>query len=169
MAKPGPKTELTDELFKEIKKCILEGKDLRNTAKIIGIDKQKLYNWHYLNYLNISDKIANWKLERKLNLANRNIEEFLEMSDKNLKQVGEELIEFKDPALTRIKADMSKFVAETVGKDHYSKRVEQTGANGTPLIPNDKHIDTLASAINKELKSNVLKGTSEPSNGSNPD
>lgn len=38
-----------------------------------------------------------------------------------------------DTSLLKVQADVSKFVAETVGKSKYSKRTEHTGKDGTPL------------------------------------
>jgi hypothetical protein len=121
MAKPGPKTELDDALFKEIRKAIIEGKNLKETANVCGIDEQKLYNWKYDNFLNISDKIEGWKRDRKILMATRNLEEILDMQTS------------KDPALLRIKADMTKFTLETLDKDTYSKRNELTGKGGESL------------------------------------
>jgi hypothetical protein len=41
-----------------------------------------------------------------------------------------------DPAVQRIKADVAKFVASTLGKSEgYSTRTEMTGADGERLIP----------------------------------
>ena len=42
----------------------------------------------------------------------------------------------EDKETLRVVADMSKFVAETLGKDNYAKRNEQTGKNGEPLNVN---------------------------------
>lgn len=168
--KPGPKTVLTEELFGKIKKSILEGNDLRATAKICGILENTFYTWHSDNYLSLADKISNWKKDYKLSLANANIVEFLKMDDKNVRQVGKELIEFKDPALTRIKADMSKFVAETLGKDDYSKRSELTGKDGSNLIPEStKESEDLANKLNELEKDEIHKRTSRPSKGTETD
>ncbi len=150
MAEVGRKTDLTEELFRKIKKSILDGNDLRTTAKVCEIPESTLYTWHSDNYLNISDKIEGWKRDYKLKLANQNIVEFLKMSDKNVKQVGEELVEYRDTGLTKVKADMSKFVAETLGKDEYSKRSELTGAGGEKLIPEDKKLlEDLSDKLNE--------------------
>jgi phage terminase small subunit len=35
----------------------------------------------------------------------------------------------------RVKADMTKFVAKTLGKENYSERTEMTGKDGKDLIP----------------------------------
>jgi len=46
---------------------------------------------------------------------------------------GKELVEQTDTGLVKVKADMSKFVAETLGRDSYSKRSELTGKDGKDL------------------------------------
>lgn len=135
MGEAGRPTDMTSELVKKIKQSILDGNDLKTTAKICGIDEQKIYNWKYDNYLNISDKIEGWKRDRKLMLAEKNIEEFLTMTDTNIKETERGIKEFKDSQLTRIKADISKFVAETLGRNDYSKRNELSGPNGKELQP----------------------------------
>lgn len=120
MREVGRPTDLTDELIKKIKQSILDGNDLKRTANICGIDEQKLYNWNYLNYLNISDKIEGWKRDRKLKLAEENLEAIM-------------CLGVNDKETMRTVADVSKFVAETLGKQSYSKRNELTGAEGRDL------------------------------------
>jgi len=119
MEKVGRKTDLTDKLFKQIKQSILDGNDLRKTAKVCNINEGTLYVWHSDNYLNIKDKVEGWKRDCKLNKADRNINKILDL------QVGKEH--------TKVVADMSKFVKETLDKPNYSKRTENTGADGKDL------------------------------------
>lgn len=122
MAEAGRPTDLTDELIKKIKQAILEGNDLKTTASICEIDKQKLYNWNYDNYLNISDKIEGWKRDRKLILADKNIDAILQL-------------DVNDKDFVKTVSDMSKFVKETLDKPNYSKRLENTGKDGADLFP----------------------------------
>lgn len=117
---PGPDTLLDDKLMREIKEGILKGLNLKEIANLRGIAEQTLYSWSRDNYLNLADKIENWKRDRKLLLAERNIEEFLEMPHNTTDKM-------------KVKADISKFVAETLGKDTYSKRGEITGKNGEAI------------------------------------
>jgi len=124
MKKVGRKTDMTPELIKEIKQSILAGNDLKTTAKVCEIDQQKIYNWHYDNYLNIRDKIEGWKRDRKLILAEKNIEDFLEMKTMNTGTTKKgDVFDYNDSSLVRIKADISKFVSETLGKKTYSKQL----------------------------------------------
>lgn len=137
--KRGPKSELNEELLGEIKDLILEGKDLKTIAKTLGILTDTFYQWKCKNYQGLNDKIDGWKRDRKLMKAEENIQELLEMNTSNVRMTdsGHE-VEFKDSGLVRVKADMSKFVAETLGKNKgYAKRSELTGAEGEALIPVD--------------------------------
>jgi hypothetical protein len=64
MAEAGRKTILDKELIGRIKKSILEGNNIKETAKICEIPESTLYTWTRDNYLNISDKIEGWKRDR---------------------------------------------------------------------------------------------------------
>lgn len=123
MTRPGPKTLLNKELFAKIKDSIIDGNDLRETAKVCEISESTLYTWHSDNYLNLADKIEGWRRDRKLMLAEKNLEAILSIG-------------VNDKESLRVVADMSKFTAETLGKDKgYSKRSELTGKNGEELTP----------------------------------
>jgi hypothetical protein len=69
-----------------------------------------------------SDILLSYKHERILNKAEANLEQLMDGEDE------------------RIRADLSKFALETLNKRHYSKRQEQTGADGkelpTPILMN---------------------------------
>ena len=126
MKKVGRKTDMTPELIKEIKQCILDGNDIKTTATIIfnnssnvskeekerGVENyiQKFYNWHYDNYLNISDKIEGWKRDRKVLMADNNIEDILALG-------------IRDKDSLKVVADMAKFIKETLDKKYYSKQL----------------------------------------------
>lgn len=117
MATPGPKPLLTDEVLKEIKQGILEGKTLKDIARDSKLNEGTLYVWHSDNYLNLADKVEGWKRDRKLMLADRNIEDILRLPT-------------NDKDFVRTVADMSKFVKETLDKQNYSKRNELSGPGG---------------------------------------
>jgi len=144
MGEAGRPTDLTKELVSKIKQSILDGNNLKETAKTVfdtleqfkdttGEERdkelanftQKIYNWNYDNYLNISDKIEGWRRDRKVLLATNNLEEYLEMNTIN-KRTGNDgkVDEFNDTGLERIKADMTKFTLETLDKNNYSKKSE---------------------------------------------
>lgn len=119
--KPGKDPMLGDkELLKNIKQCILDGMNLKETAKACGINEDTFYVYHSDNVLGIADKIERWRLDRKLMLAEKNLEAILEIgtgSRETLKTV----------------ADITKFTLETLDKANYSKRQENTGEGGGPV------------------------------------
>lgn len=125
MAEVGRPSILDKELFSKIKQCILDGNDLRNTAKICEIPESTLYTWHSDNYLNITDKIEGWRRDRKLKLAENNLEAIL-------------CLGVSDKDSLKVVSDITKFTLETLNKKDYSKRNEMTGAEGkdlpTPII-----------------------------------
>ena len=70
---------------------------------------------------NITGQMPDWLSEnisrmQMLSKAERNLNQFLD-EEKDLK----------------VKADITKFVAKTVGKDVYSERTEHTGKDGDPI------------------------------------
>lgn len=142
MADVGRPTDLTDELLVEIKQLILDGKNLKEIARIKEMPEVTIYKWHENNYLNFYDKVEGWRRDRKLMLANRNIEAILQL-DTN------------DKDFVKTVSDMSKFVAETLDKKNYSKRTENTGADGKDLIP------VLVKFIDSNEDDNNSKGVSE--------
>jgi len=143
--KPGPKSKLTKKLLREIEKGILEGKTFIDIAKANKISEKTIYDWRTDNYQGLRDKIELWKLNRKFKLASKNLDGFLEMDTNQVEQIvigetdGEPIIVEKktqDVGLIRVKANMTQFTLETLGKDKgYSKRNELTGKDGIPLMP----------------------------------
>lgn len=134
MGDAGRPTDLTQELFNKIKGWVLEGKNIREMAELSEHPVQTLYQWASTNYLGFQDKLDGWKRDRILSLAERNIADYLDMDTTNVTFQNGKLMEGKDTSLERIKADMSKFAAETLGKNvGYAKRTELGQKNGTDL------------------------------------
>lgn len=131
----GRPTNLTKELLQQIKQSVLDGNTLRKTAEVCGLSEGVLYAWHGNNYLNLGDKIEGWRRDRKLLKAESNIEEMLEMDIRNtgVTKDGKQVYEYDDIGKLRVKAEITKFVAETLGKKHYSTRTEHTGVDGKDL------------------------------------
>ena len=137
--KPGPKSMLTEALMGKIEDCILDGLTLKQTAKIIGIAEGTLYDWSKDNILNLSERIAGWKRDRRVNKAEEKFDEVLDLRLERtiITDEGHEY-EAIDPHVLRSQVDVSKFVAETLGKDRgYTRRDEITGKDGAPFIPID--------------------------------
>lgn len=91
-----------------------------------------------------------------LNKAERVLEEMLEMPTQILKLEKDSEGEYDEivrtePALVKIKQDTAKFVAERVGKEHYSSRSEVTGKDGEALIPDKEARERSAAAIQSFL------------------
>jgi hypothetical protein len=72
---------------------------------------------------------------RKVQKAEQNLDEFLDIDIKNqgVTKDGKGVYEYDDVGKLRVKADITKFVAERLKKDKYSIRQEHTGAEGEPL------------------------------------
>lgn len=126
MEGPGRPTDLTDELFGKIRGWVLDGKSMKEMAELSGHPTDTFYQWSCKNYQGFSDKVEGWKRDRLLWLAERNIADILAMST-------------ADKETLRVVADMSKFTAETLGKNvGYAKRTELGQKNGenlpTPIL-----------------------------------
>jgi len=136
MGKAGRKTLLTKEVFREIKKGILEGKQLQEIADSLNLERATLYDWTALNYHNLATMIEIWKRDRLLMKSENVLADMIDMPvliEKSLS--NDEVVVKTDPQLVRIKQDTAKFIAETLGKKDYSKRNELTGLDGERLFP----------------------------------
>lgn len=138
----GRPTELDDDLLLKMREGIIQGKTMKEMAELSGIPLDTVQGWISRNYNGFSDKMKLWKMERRLAKAEENIDEVLEMDTINKEVIklgyGEDATydaeDFQDPRLIKIKADVSTFVAETLGRSFYSKRNELTGKDGKDLL-----------------------------------
>ena len=137
MGEAGCPTKLTKEMLTKIKECILNDKNLKETAKICEVPESTMYCWHSDNYLSLADKIEGWKRDYKLQLAEGNIKEILKMD-----------VERKESL--KVVADMSKFTAETLGKKSYSKSISSTVEHSVELTLDDKQVERLLKRKDKE-------------------
>lgn len=144
----GRPSQLTDELWEKLRIAVINGKTLADFARENAISEDTVHFWSSHNFHGFADKVDVWKRERRLGLAEKNIDKFLQMdiTSHEIRRVrsgddDEETVverDYVDPQLARVQSDMTKFVAETLGKDKgYAKRNELTGAGGSPLIPVD--------------------------------
>lgn len=142
MAEVGRPTELTDELRLKIKSELIDLDERPTMAKIselTGIPYETVKYWVFKNYKQFAEFLDGLKRDWKLARAQENIEEFLTMTVENTGATKKgDVFTYDDPKLMKIKADATFFVAETLGKQRYSKRTEMTGADGkdlpTPII-----------------------------------
>jgi hypothetical protein len=111
----GRPTLLDEHLFRKIKDLVLDGNNLRQISEALEIPYATMRDWEYENYKSFSDKMLSYKHERLLRKAESNLEVLLDAED------------------DRLKGDMTKFTLESLNKKFYSKRQEQTGADGKDL------------------------------------
>lgn len=113
----GRPTELTEELLAEIRKLVLLGKNMKETAEIIGVPYNTISKWSSDNYGNFADMWILYEHERKLQKAESKVESLIDSRDE------------------RISLQASTFIVETLGKNKgYSKRQEVTGKDGKDLV-----------------------------------
>lgn len=94
---------------------------------------------------------------RRMNLLSKGekvLEEMIDMDDivDMPSEFGTQsiIIKKRDPALTRIKQDTAKFLAERLGKNEgYSSRSEVTGPDGTPFVPDTKTQNEIDEALER--------------------
>lgn len=116
MSKVGRPTELDETMFTEIRGLVLSGKNMKETAKTLGVSYSTMANWVSTNYRNFGDIWLSYEQERKLKKAEARIEKLLDSEDE------------------KIALQASTFLMETLGKGRgYSKRQEITGRNGRDL------------------------------------
>lgn len=112
----GRPTLLEDKKFMlKIKELYLDGMTEDSIQEILEVPKGTWNYWKHMNFHNFKDILLSYKHERMLNKAENNLDVLMEAED------------------DRVKLDASKFVAETIGKKNYSKRVEQSGIDGKEL------------------------------------
>lgn len=112
----GRPSQLDDkEFFLKIRELILDGCTYEKVQEILEIPKGTWNHWYYNNTHNFQDILMTYRHERMIRKAEANVEVLMESEDE------------------RVMADITKFTLETVGKKNYSKRVEQTGADGKDL------------------------------------
>lgn len=116
----GRPSELDEELEKKMKALFMDGKTWEEIATIIEIPIGTIESWKIRNYQGFDDRFTSWKLERRLKMAEKNLDKFLEMTTPTAK-------------VMEIQADITKFVSETLGKRHYSKKVEQELQTDKPI------------------------------------
>lgn len=141
--KPGPKTDLTQELLSQIKDRVILGYTYTKIQQELGIPVSTWCNWAAKNYDNFRDKLNLYDLEYQLSLAKHNIKNVLRMETKEAvigmfgpvvdKKTKKPLIKENDKLL-KIKSDMSVFVSETVGKLDYSKKQLLDDVDDTVMI-----------------------------------
>lgn len=108
---------LTDGTILQIKDCILNGKNIAETAVIIGFPEKTVYGWIYRNAENLGDKVETWKMERTLELAEAVGRDILTMVDS--KEDGT-----INPSLRAIKQREAEYVRDAlvIARKKWSKK-----------------------------------------------
>ncbi len=128
MAKPGPETMLDKELLAKIEEHVVDGGSLASFAKQSGMSESTLYDWSYKNVSSLNDNMKTWRLMAKLKKAEQRAEEILSLP---LQDPDGKI----DGSVLRAVQKEAEFIRETLDKENYSKRTENTGKNGKDLIP----------------------------------
>ena len=112
----GRPSQLDDEQFLlKIRDLVLANTSEKEICEIIEVPLNTWNYWKWKNYQSFSDKLLSYKHERMLQKAEYNLEVLQESEDE------------------RVALQANTFIMETVGKKNYSKRVENTGADGKDL------------------------------------
>ena len=116
---------------------------LNPKSKTFGNAKQSALKVGYSNKYaeNLMNVMPQWLGDNMENLtmvkkAEKNLDEFLDLdiTNKGITKDGKEIYEYDDVGKLRVKADISKFVAERLNKKKWSERRELTDAEGKPLL-----------------------------------
>ena len=125
------KIEFDEMFYAELREKVLEGADWDDLAAHFDVSKSTLQKYYKQNTEGFADKYLMYKHERMVQAGEKNLENYLRFDTINtgVTKQGEEFT-FRDPRLERIKLDSTVFTLETLGKKHYAKRNEVTGADG---------------------------------------
>jgi hypothetical protein len=124
--KAGRPSILSNKLTLQIRALYFSGLNIKNIQLELGINPKTWEGWHYGDIQGFRSKFNEWRKERVLDRAENNISDVLELDTK------------QDPALMRLKFSASVFVAETLGKESYSKKVIQEDPNATTRAEMDE-------------------------------
>lgn len=71
---------------------------------------------------------------KRLEKAEKNLDKVLDMKTRIPQEVGKKIISIEDPQLLKIQVDVSKFIAETLGKGDYGNDKDETPITRTVNI-----------------------------------
>jgi transposase len=130
------KTTLTEKTKKIILALYKDGIQWQTIAQSVGVSEPTVLKWRNENVLGIYDDMERIRREKLLAKAEKTMEDLLESEDDH------------------VKAKMSQFLGETLGKLHYSKQ-NDTVVNvimPTPILDLGKLVATIPEKplLNKE-------------------
>lgn len=142
----NPKSETWSNAYKSAIKAGYE----ESTALQITTEKWFTEKVRRMNMLGKAERVLDDTLETEHVV--KKIGMFGPIKDPETKEVIYEV----DTGILKIKQDTAKFLAERLGKDEgYSQRTENTGKDGTPLVPESNSsadIAEIAKRVGEELK-----------------
>lgn len=123
MSRPS---DLTEELTLKIRSLALEGIKYIDIQEELDIPANTWDSWVYKDYKDFRKNLNSWKSERLIKKSEKLSEDILDII--HLDEQGK-----VDTNILRVKQKESEFVRSTLGKNQYSTRQEQTGADGKDL------------------------------------
>ena len=137
------KTTLTEKTKKVILALYKDGIQWQTIALSVGVSEVTLLKWRNDNVLGIYDDMERIRREKLLAKAEETMNELLDSEDDH------------------VKAKMSQFIGETLGKLHYSKQ-NDTVINvimPTPILDLGKLVSTIPQKplLNKDNTVNVVQ------------
>lgn len=134
------------ETKNKFRSLYLEGKEIKEILAEMKIPKGTWDSAYYLNTHALRDFVMDCKREYLTKEAERLSNEVRSVDIMN----GGKKV---DPKILAIKQKEAEFLRETLSKDLYSKRIEQTGKDGATPMP----IINITANVQKEEKQEVAK------------
>lgn len=134
----GRPTELTEELLVKIKNLVIEGKLEKEIAEEISVPYDTFAGWKKRNFDNFADLFLSYEHERKLRKAERKLEVLVDSDNE------------------KVALGASTFIAETLGRKHYSKRTEaDITSKGEKITVDPTRANEIAKKYEEELKESL--------------
>lgn len=106
MSEVGRPTQLDEELTAKIRTLVLEGLNYKTIQETLEINPSTWDTWVYKDYQGFRTNLRMWDNEILINIAKGNLHQLLQGDD------------------DKIRADLTKFTLETLGKLDFSKKSE---------------------------------------------
>lgn len=111
----------------QIRKLYLTGHTKAEIRDILSIPKNTWDTWYYRNTQAFRVNFTEWRREKMMNQAEENFEETL-FSPTEIQHIeddedGKRAVVVTDPKLLKLKLDVSMYIADTLGKEIYSKKL----------------------------------------------
>lgn len=139
----GRPTPLNNELYLKIRELVILGYTYTNIQIELKIPQGTWDRWACTNYEGFRDKLTTYDHEYKLRLAEENINKILNI-ETNEQAIGmfgplvdkktKKAVMKQNDKLMKIKSDVSLFVTETLGRKHYTKKVEMDDVTNKKII-----------------------------------